>query len=586
VILAAAWGTSWWREHALPTLAVHGATLTATDALGRSLFKRTFDMPVQSVCAGRFGPGGSAAVACVLSWDGTEEGPNALDSGQRWGNRVYFLNLRGTVLALSRLNQESIAGGFAPRFQTEMQTHQFAKGEPERLVLYRHHALWYPAGLNIYQPLQRNEGEGRLASPVVDSLHSSGHLVRPFAFEDLDGDGRDEIAFTCVNNRLYRVYAVGAMHVSPLGAAAGTGAMSPDRVQGVEPPLTIYRLVSFDHAYPTLGWRASPPTLVVSDQGIPFLELGPRGESRDGPGPSPEQVRALNDWITDLCRLRDMSDWDAMLSSLRSDGQALPPPYDWLHRFFTTHALIGLGRYDEALATLSAGPTLSDGRQPFMSYRMRLEALFLAGRYRECLLAFVAMKEESRTGWSDLAYPVFWAAVYAGDDPLVRALEPGKPVNPYPVPEAPSLLAALQGDYRRAELLARAEHPETSLFPGPALALAHVLVAGGKVAEARALLDSVNRRFPGEDPDGGETDLWVMWHEQPGSQGLLASMDRVVAQKRRRAKAEVEVRALLPLTLARAARMHRDAGDLAAARALQEEACHLAPKSWRVGLSL
>ena len=42
----------------------------------------------------------------------------------------------------------------------------------------------------------------------------------------------------------------------------------------------------------------------------------------------------------------------------------------------------------------------------------------------------------------------------------------------------------------------------------------------------------------------------------------------------------------VPFPLARAARMHRDAGDRSGADRLLEEALRLAPKSWRPGLEM
>jgi hypothetical protein len=100
------------------------------------------------------------------------------------------------------------------------------------------------------------------------------------------------------------------------------------------------------------------------------------------------------------------------------------------------------------------------------------------------------------------------------------------------------------------------------------------------------MMDVVRRRFPGERMDRGETELWLLWHEKAGDRALLSSMDDLVETKRRLAASGVDVRALLPLTLARAARMHRDAGDRARAQGLLDEALRLAPRSWRPGLTM
>ncbi len=81
-VVAMATGISWWRAHALPILAVDGATLSAKGAFGETLFKRTFDQPIQNACAGRFGPEGSPAIACALAWDGAVPSDDGKVSGR------------------------------------------------------------------------------------------------------------------------------------------------------------------------------------------------------------------------------------------------------------------------------------------------------------------------------------------------------------------------------------------------------------------------------------------------------------------------------------------------------------------------
>lgn len=584
--VATGWGVSWWRFQALPSLEIGGSTLVARDVFGRTLFRRTFDMPVQSACAGRFGPDGSTAVACVLTWDGIEGGLDPADGGERGGNRLLFLDPAGRTLAMTRLAMGANRSLYAPRFKADLSTHRFRAGGSERLVVYYHHVLWYPAALIVFQPLTSGAGEGRYAAPDCTTFYSSGHLGQPFLYRDLDGDGMDEVVFTGVNNLLYRGYFAGAIKVDRASRRGLLGVSSPDMAPVLAARPLLYRLASFDHPFPRLAWRADPPGLQLQDGEVPFLNLSPLGERTDTGSATLAQVESLNGWISDMCRMRQLEDWGGMLSALRSGGRPFPQPYGWLRRFFTAHALMGLGRYDDALEELSSGPALAEGTLPFEAYRMRLEGLFLAGRYRECLASFTEMRDVARKGWADLGVPALWAAVYADDGGLTRALETGHGANSYPVPEAPALLAALRGDYRLAEALARDQRPETSVFPEPALVLIHCLVMEGRLKEARAVLDILDRRFPGEEMDAGETELWLLWHEKPGDRALVGSMDRLLDQKRLKAAVDMNVRVLLPLTVARAACMHREIGDVGEARRLQEEAYRIAPKSWRPGLLL
>ncbi|MGC8764231.1 MAG: hypothetical protein ACP5VN_11505 [Acidobacteriota bacterium] len=192
--------------------------------------------------------------------------------------------------------------------------------------------------------------------------------------------------------------------------------------------------------------------------------------------------------------------------------------------------------------------------------------------------------DSNEKDWADMGPTVFWAATYLGDDPLSHTFVNGRLVDRYPMREAGALLAALQGDYLSGESLARAQKPLESIYPGPALVLVDCLLMQGRTAEARSAMEAVKASFVGEGLDQGETERWLLWHEKPGNPALLRSMDSLVEAKRRMAASDVEVRALLPLTLARCARMHRDAGGRARAGELLKEALRLAPPSWKHAL--
>jgi len=584
VVLLAAGGIAgldWWRAHSLPTLAADGAVLTAKGPFGETLFKRTFDQPIQNACAGRFGPGGSPAVACALAWDGASPSDDGRVLDERRGGSLLFLDRRGETLASTRLKIPN--SPFAPRFKVTLSTHRFARGEPERLVVYLHHMLWYPASLQVFSALSATRGGNHAWEPVPSTFYSSGHLSQDWAYADLDGDGLDEIVFGGVNNRLYKTYVVGAMAVGRAAMSDPKSASSPDLIQENTP--FLYRLLTFAGRIPSAGWLPASRTLHLSQpNGGPATDLTPGGVPLRG-GPPTEEVHALNAWVSGLCRLRDSGEYEDLVAKIHGDTRPLPAPYDWLRRLFHAHGLIGSGRYQEAVDLLLGGSPPGSMDRPFAAYQLYFSALFLSGRYKECVTAYMALPASVHNDWADLTVPVAWANAYAGDSTLADAIRNSPGFHNYPMPEFPALLAALSGDSGRAEELARGLVPDKSLFPEPSLVLIHALLMQGKTADARAVMDTLKRRFAGERLDDGETELWLRWHERPNVPGLLGSMDRLVEEKRRRAVAEMDIRALLPLTLARAARMHRDAGDAAGSKKLQSDAYRLAPKGWRAGLT-
>jgi len=576
--------TSWWRAHALPILAVDGATLSAKGAFGEALFKRTFDQPIQNACAGRFGPDGSPAVACALAWDGAVPSDDGMVLDMKRGNPLLFLDRRGETLASTRLVIPN--SPFAPRYEVTLSTHRFCREEPERLVAYLHHTLWYPSALYVFAALSASRGGTLSREQIPNTFYSSGQMNRNWAYADLNGDGMDEVVFGAVNNRLYKVYVVGAMAVNGATNLNWKTGSSPDMVGAAGTASPFYRLLTFTGRVPIIAWLPASRTLRLSQlSGEPGLDLNSEGVPVGG-GPSPEEVRDLNGWISEMCRLRDSGEFEALVRKISQDTRQLPAPYDWLRRLFQAHGLIGLGRYQAAMDLLLGDAPLGAGERPFAAYQLYFSALFLSGRYRECVTEYMALPTAVHRDWGDLTIPVAWANAYADDPALAETISRSPAFNNYPMLEFPALLAALSGDYGRAEELARALVPEKTLFPEPSLVLIHALIAQGKIAEARKVMDTLNRRFAGERMDDGETELWLRWHERPNAPGLLGSMDRLVEVKRHRAKAELDVRALLPLTLARAARMHRDAGDAAGSKKLQRDAYRLAPKSWRAGLTL
>ncbi|MGC8763108.1 MAG: hypothetical protein ACP5VN_05660 [Acidobacteriota bacterium] len=101
---------------------------------------------------------------------------------------------------------------------------------------------------------------------------------------------------------------------------------------------------------------------------------------------------------------------------------------------------------------------------------------------------------------------------------------------------------------------------------------------------AEALLNNLHSRFEGDALDGGETEAFVRSLAHPGSPPR-AEMAAAVARRRRAALLDPEERALLPLTLARAAAVFRAAGRAGEAADLETEALARAPQAWKRYLS-
>jgi hypothetical protein len=109
-------------------------------------------------------------------------------------------------------------------------------------------------------------------------------------------------------------------------------------------------MLSYWYKMPGISWADSPPGFILWHQGTPFLRLEKDGSCPQPGAASPSDLVRLNAWIGEICRLRSAGEWRAMFERLSADRRDYPPPYDWLKRLCTAHALMGLSRYDEALA--------------------------------------------------------------------------------------------------------------------------------------------------------------------------------------------------------------------------------------------
>jgi len=128
-------------------------------------------------------------------------------------------------------------------------------------------------------------------------------------------------------------------------------------------------------------------------------------------------------------------------------------------------------------------------------------------------------------------------------------------------------------------------NPQKDQYVLSSLWLVEALLREGNVQEARRVFDETARRCMGDPVDGGETAAWLAWHEGKRSLAALARRRAICDDRRQHARRDVEARALLALTLARAAQMHRVAGDEGRARALLQETLALSPPHWRPALA-
>ncbi len=115
--------------------------------------------------------------------------------------------------------------------------------------------------------------------------------------------------------------------------------------------------------------------------------------------------------------------------------------------------------------------------------------------------------------------------------------------------------------------------------------LARSLLAQGKAQEAGTLLQHAATVFPGEGIERSLLGVEARWMSGDHDPALVREADALLANLRKEAVYSVETRAVLPLEVASAARLHRTAADLAGASRLKAEALRLAPKSWRAGLA-
>ncbi len=567
----------------LPAISFHGRVLEARNAHGQRLWSRQLPRPIQAAHMGRFGPRGAVAVACAIEAGVVGRTKGAEDFYDNKSSEIHVFDPQGELL---RAFPVKIGyHEFVQRYSVKLFSHAFARGEPERLVARAIHIPWYPAALLIY-------GTDHLRASTVDeripyrAIYNSGYFDH-VAFGDVDGDGRDEIAYAALNNRLYRALVVGLARFT-LPPADGLFSVSPDVAGNNVQPLLFFRLVAHQpDRIVGLAVNEARSTVEVSLASGARLTLNPRGELLSSP-PAQQRCNGIAAAeITRLCGLRDRGSFHELLRETEGWPRDDACPSSWLGRFLRADALLGLGRAREVPSALGFPSGVAPSGQPDLVNRLLVESAFLAGDYRECLRRYRAIPAAELLE-PELGNAATWGAVYAQESELQARFtrNPAVIKFAYVASVVEALGQMLAGDLRAARANLEPWHnPEQDQYFLPSLWLVEVLLREGNVQEARRVLDETTRRFAGDAMDGGETAVWLAWHEGERSPAALARMRVICDDRRHQARRDVEARALLPLTLASAAEMHRAAGDQGRARALLQEALALAPPQWRPALA-
>ncbi|MEJ2422731.1 MAG: serine/threonine-protein kinase [Acidobacteriota bacterium] len=119
----------WFTAQAPLDLTFHGRTLQAHSPSGRLLWSRKLPRDIQSALYGRFGPGGTPAVAAAITWD---RHAATMEVAPDQGNVLYLLDRHGKTL-------DSVGMGlahspFEPHYDIHLTQHRFSSDGHERLV--------------------------------------------------------------------------------------------------------------------------------------------------------------------------------------------------------------------------------------------------------------------------------------------------------------------------------------------------------------------------------------------------------------------------------------------------------------------
>ena len=590
LILAACGAFALWdyRRREVPlALNFHDKILEARDPEGRVIWERELPRDIQSACYGAAGPGGRPTAACSINWG---IGAKRSGSDQTQFNAIHFFDRQGNLLRWAPVTMAS--NPLDPHYEVMLSSHRFAPRLPNWLVVQIRHDTWFPTELQVWESDRSRADAVSDVPPFACSIYNSGHITS-WAPADIDGDGVEEILFAAINNRLFRSNAVGAVRLAVKPGEPGPEALSPDVSSRPSSRPLFYRLISFERDSP-----AAAPTRLGSGEiqvktvrGDTFL-FAPDGSQVRGGAAAPlsiERVNALNAQVARLCDLKDAGRYVELLDACRDWKEDGPGPYGWIGRLFRSYALMGLGRYGEASGHLESAIAAENPTEvPLYAYQYLVDCAFLEGDYAGCLKRYADRSVEVKRERAELSQSALWAALYAGDPQVEAHFLKSATVIIFDWYReiARALILVLDGHLKEAETFLDGVYRNEARTRQPNLGLWYVdvLCRRGNLAKARKVMGELEASFPAQHLSEDEMGLWLRYCEGDRSVQMESEMDSLLARKRAEARVSVEARALLPFTLARAARVHRDAGDAAGARALQDEAYRLAPKHWRPGL--
>ncbi len=588
VCLGAFFGWQRWAAYKAPLdVSFHGKTLEARTPSGRLLWSREMPRAIQSTVFGHFGPDGTSAVACAITWDANEPATR-LDLSH--ANELVVLNRDGS--RFGKYNLGTRLNPFEQHYIVSLSSHRFSKSDHEKLVVKMECDPWYPGMVQVADFDHSPDGDVTRSYALDCAFYNSGYILSMF-YRDLDGDGIDDIAFTSFNQGLYQCNVVGAARVAvPSGKSRPPAViyLSPDRVGSSDNSLMFYRCLGFENfrmfRLKDLG-LSRPLGIVLPHSPAATLDRSGGLWTRAGLEikPSATNVALLDSGLSQLCSLRFLGHYQGLLAQSRIWLKRASGAYVWLGHLFEAQALMGLKRYAEAISVL--GQAQKEGRparSPSYSYLYLLQCKFLTGQYEDVLTQYDGIPDWARAYRRGIGLTAMWAALYGGDPEAMGRYTYGMTLNG--ISSDTELYTALfmffQGDYSGAgKALQGQVSKKDTASSMPSQWLIASLLREHRLHAAESVMKAAIARFPGDHLRDSEIKLWLDWNAGRRDSSLVSRFDHVLAEKRLYAPVDVPSRALLPVTLARASAIQRAAGKRSMADRLEREAMRLAPSSWR-----
>jgi tetratricopeptide (TPR) repeat protein len=277
----------------------------------------------------------------------------------RWVNLLSLLDAdTGDVVKTIPLpNAYEFFPGFSHQYGTMVRTIDLDRdGTDEVLISYFHSPYW-PSYTVLYEPR-------RDVSRVI--FVSSGHH-RVIGAEDMDGDGRPEVIFSGINNRMGWYTGIAAVKVVPW---VGEGLPGRDEMHTASSPDEVYIANSNSLLWYALGPRALPDvrsmdvqhdrrTLAVYLQGGTKVEIGfdgflkafpssvPSGERQTRQNQAYAHLREATRLLRSGNAAEALPECDAALQAVKSAND----PYltEWISRV-RARTLVATGRSSEGEA--------------------------------------------------------------------------------------------------------------------------------------------------------------------------------------------------------------------------------------------